>query len=215
MIYPRSSSTLLLALCAALAAGWLPASALAQSDEPLGGRLGVGWWADPVIDNGDNGATNGFTEIWVNDDWGVRSARYESSLDEFGVDNSSHASIDLKRRFFSLSEDHFVSLGAGWESIGLSGGESSSGLRLSAGGQFNVGGTVSLYGHTSWLPELDDVSGRSNLEAQEFEAGLAFDPDPSMSVRLGFRRFRLDFDEGGSSATSESDGFILGADFHW
>ncbi len=198
----------------------------ARAADPLETDLGLDWWHIPYDTNaydsgtaarlfGDPGTPNGFTEIWLSRQWGVRGARYESSLDDIGIDNSDHTSIDFKRRFFSLSDNSFISLGAGWESIGLDSGESSSGPRLTAGGRVGVGESLSLYGHTSWLPELDDVGTRSNLEGQEFEAGLSFEPAPFVSVRLGFRRFKLDFDEGGSSNTAESEGFILGAGFHW
>lgn len=187
---------------------------------PLVNDRTIQWWAEPYpLEVADTDAAdasfNGFTEIWLSEEWGVRGARYESSLDDIGIDNSDHASIDFRRRVFTLSDRGFISLGAGWESIGLDTGESSSGLRFTAGGEVGLGDSFSLYGHTSWLPELDDVGTRSNLEGQEFEAGLSYDPAPFVSVRLGFRRFKLDFDEGGSTNSAESDGFILGADFQW
>lgn len=187
---------------------------------PFNSEPGIEWWTEPYpleVAEPDAASTsfNGFTEIWLSEEWGVRGAHYASSLDNIGIDNSDHTSIDFRRRVFSLSDRGFISLGAGWESIGLDSGESSSGLRFTAGGEVGLGDSFSLYGHTSWLPELDDVGERSNLEGQEFEAGLSYEPAPFMSVRLGFRRFRLDFDEGGSTNTAESDGFILGADIQW
>jgi hypothetical protein len=204
-----------------LAALGLFVSAQAQALEPLNPLdvdIGVGWWSDSM-DNGSGGAGNGgvsgVSEIWLDKNWGVRGAHYTASLDDSGIDASDHTSIDFRRRFFSLSDNSFLSLGAGWESIGLESGNSSSGLRLSASGQVGLSGSVSLYGHTSWLPGLDDVGELSNLEGQEIEAGLSFDPAPFVSVRLGYRRFKLDFDEGGSPSSSESDAFILGAGFHW
>jgi hypothetical protein len=187
---------------------------------PLDGELGLSWWGNQFeedVDEGtlDAGSLNGFAEIWWDQKWGIRGARHESALEDVGIDSSDHFSIDLKRRFFSLTDNSFLALGAGWESIDLDDGGNSSGPRLTAEGRIGLGGVVYLYGQTSWLPELDDVGARSNLEGQEFEAGLTFDPAPFVSVRFGFRRFKLDFDQGGSSNSSESDGFILGAGFHW
>ena len=63
--------------------------------------------------------------------------------------------------------------------------------------------------------ELADAGSLSNLEGREFEAGLSLDPDPNLSLRFGFRRFRLDYEEGGATGSAESDGVMFGAGFHW
>jgi opacity protein-like surface antigen len=178
------------------------------------------WWPAALdgqrADDGvEPGVVDTTTEIWLDGKWGVRGSRYETGLDELGFDSTSHTSIDLRRRFFALTERSFVALGAGWESIDLDDGVSSSGVKLTAEGRLGLGDSVSLYGQTSWLPGLEDVGTRSNLQGQGVEAGLTFDPAPSMSVRLGYRRFRLDFDDLGGNGSAESDGFILGAGFHW
>ncbi len=188
---------------------------------PLDGDAGLGFWTNEYAGDHskgtlDAGSLNDLAGVWWGRRWGVEGAMYRSGLKDVGIDNTDHFSIDLKRRFFSMTNNSFVALGAGWESIDLDEGGSSSGLRIVAEGRVGLGGVVSLYGQTSWLPEMDDAGARSNLQGQEFEAGLSFDPAPFMSVRLGFRRFRLDFDNGaGESSTAESDGFILGAGFHW
>lgn len=203
----------------ALVALWVGAGS-AQAAEPDGRSPTLSWWSVPFdFDDtdllSDSFDFDGYTETWWTDKWGIRGSRYETTLSDFGDEATGHTSVDVKRRFFSLTDSSFVALGAGWESIDLDDGATSTGLRFMAEGRLGIGDTLSLYGQTSWLPELDDVGGRSNLTGQGIEAGLTFDPAPSMSVRLGYRRFRLDYDEAGGTGTSESNGFILGAGFHW
>ena len=176
-------------------------------------------WSNQIDpDNEDvleGGSINGFAEAWWNQRWGIRGALYRSELDDQDFNSTDHMSIDFKRRFFSLTDNSFVALGAGWEEIELGDGGSYSGPRITAEGRLGVGGVLSIYGQTSWLPDLGDSGGRFNLEGREIEAGLSFDPAPFVSLRLGYRRFRLDYDSAGASDSTESDGFILGAGFHW
>ncbi|GJL81507.1 MAG: hypothetical protein DHS20C01_11410 [marine bacterium B5-7] len=180
------------------------------------GELHVSGWSDPMLDADSEGdSINGVAELWWDKNWGIRSARRESTFDALEDESSEHLSIDLKRRFFSPLDQAYLALGAGWESIDLVDGESSSGLRLTAEGRFGLGDVFYLYGQTSWLPELDDTGTRSNLAGQEFEAGFRYDPAPSMSIRLGFRSFRLDYDQAGESNSTQSNGVILGAGFNW
>ena len=191
-----------------------------QAEESFDGEIGLLMWTNQAETESDdlldNGTLNGFAEAWWSRNWGVRGSLYRSELTGAGIDNSDHYSVDLKRRFYSLSNNSFVALGAGWEEIELGSGlGSSSGPRLIAEGRFGLGGAMSFYGQTSWMPDLDDTAAHSNLEGRGFEAGLSFEPAPSMSLRLGYRRFRLDFDHGNGSDSAESDGFILGAGFHW
>ncbi|KAA3625006.1 MAG: hypothetical protein DWQ08_09710, partial [Proteobacteria bacterium] len=135
----------------------LAAGAPAYGIGPFDGELAVDWWAndpDANLDDGplDAGSLSGFAEVWWNENWGVRGARYETTLEDIGFDSSDHISLDVKRRFFSLTDSSFVALGAGWQNIDLDTGGSSSGLRLTAEGRVGLGGAVSLYGQTSWLP---------------------------------------------------------------
>lgn len=192
----------------------------AYSLDPLDGSAGLGWWFQNDLVGTDDespmaAAANGAAEVWWSRNWGIRGARHPYALGETGIDFSEHLSIDFKRRFLTPTDNGFLSLGAGWQSIDLDSGESSSGLRLTAEGRFGLGGVVSLYGQTSWWPELDDLGTHSNLEGQEFEAGLIYDPAPSLSLKLGFRRFRLGYEQGGIPGSAESEGVILGAGFKW
>ena len=198
---------------------WAASPSPAAAAEPAASSLGISWWTPQfefVDEDGavDTDALNGSAEIWLNRKWGIRGARFESDMSGSDISSSDHVSIDLKRRFFSLADRGFVGIGAGWGAIDLD-DASSSGLRLTAEGRFGLGGALSFYGLTSWLPELEDAGSYSNMEGREFEAGLSLAPAPHLSLKLGFRHFRLDFEEGGSSGTAESDGVIFGAGFHW
>jgi putative salt-induced outer membrane protein YdiY len=190
------------------------------SADPADKGLGIGWWfrADAVDKEEEFSAPHGgneSTELWWSRNWGVRKAHHPYRLGEAGIDASEHLSIDFKRRFFSLTNNSFVALGAGWQAIDLESGESSSGLRLTAEGRFELGDEVSVYGQTSWLPDLDGFGSHSRLEGQEFEAGLIYDPAPSISLKLGFRRFRLGYEHEGIPGSAESEGIILGAGYRW
>jgi len=185
---------------------------------PLDGEVGLDWWSaenDGWDDSFDTDTINGFAEVWWDNKWGVKGQRYSSDLEDVGYEESEHLSIDLKRRFFSLTDNSFFAVGAGWEEIDLDDAGSSSGFRITAEGRFGLGGTVYLYGMTSWLPELQDAGARSDLEGQAFEAGVNFDPAPFVSLRLGFRRFKLNYNDATGGGSTESDGFIFGAGVHW
>ena len=188
---------------------------------PLDGEVGIAWWNNEFsasLSDGefDAGALAGHAEVWVANKWGLRGALYESDLEDVGLNSSDHFSVDVKRRLISATDNTFFAIGFGWEDIGIEDGSDTDGPRFSLEGRVGVLGTVSLYGFTAWLPELDDIDNRSDLTAQEIEAGVVFDPFPFFSVRAGYRLFKLDFDdEAGSGERAETKGFLLGAGFHW
>ncbi len=184
------------------------------------GQAGLDRWStefaglDKKIENQES--IEGFAELWWNNKWSVRGQVQSFDSYTSGYSASEHLSVDLKRRFFSLSEKNYVALGAGWEEITLDSSDTYSGLRLTAEGQLELASDISVYGQTSWLPELDNSISSNNFEGRAFEAGLSFAPAPSLSVRFGYRRFRLDAgDSSGAGESSESDGFIFGAGYHW
>ncbi len=191
----------------------------AAAQDTLMGAASVSWWSpqfDFIEEDGtiDAGSVSGAAEVWLSRKWGIRGARFEADLAGSEVESSDHVAIDFKRRFFSVADNGFVGIGAGWGAIDFD-NATSSGLRLTAEGRFGLGGPLSFYGLTSWLPELADAGSLSNLQGREFEAGLSLDPDPHLSLRFGFRRFRLDYEEGGATGSAESDGVMFGAGFHW
>jgi len=189
---------------------------------PVDGEIIVSLWnnqfeSDLLSGEVDAGslAING--EIWLGDKWGLKAARYESDLEETAISNQSRTQIELRRRFFSLSDNNFLALGAGIEDIDLLNGESSNGLRLSLEGRVAVTPVTYLYARGALLPDMSDAGNFSNLTGSEVELGVSFTPFPFISVKVGFLRLNLDFDtaDGDASSSTESDGFLIGAGVHW
>jgi len=189
---------------------------------PIDGEITVSLWnnqfeSDLVSGDVDAGslALNG--EIWIGDKWGLKAARYESDLEGTAISNQSRTQIELRRRFFSLSDNNFLALGAGIEDIELFNGESSNGLRLSIEGRVAVTPVTYLFARGALLPDMSDAGGFSNLTGSEVELGASFTPFPFISVKVGFLRLNLDFDnaDGGAGSSTESDGFLIGAGIHW
>jgi len=188
---------------------------------PADGEIGLLWWSNDFstdVSEGETegGAFGGHAEVWWDDAWGLKGSLYRSDLEDTGFESTDHLSIDVKRRLFSLTDNSFVAVGLGWEDIDLEDGTDSSGARLLLEGRVGVLGTLYLYGQTAWFPSLDDAGQRTDLNGNEYEAGLSYDPFPFLSLRAGYRRFKLDFDDStGTGISSETRGFIFGAGLHW
>jgi hypothetical protein len=185
------------------------------------GEVVVEWWANEIdLDTGagslDAGGLGGHADLWFGA-WGARLAVLDSELEDVDVNgDAKFFSLDLKRRLVSASDNNFLALGLGWEDIDLALGDSTSGVRLLAEGQFAPLPVLHLYGQIAWMPELSDAGGRTDLEGTEWEVGAACTPFPFITLRGGWRQFDLDFRRGadGRSSTSSS-GPIFGAGVHW
>ena len=187
----------------------------------LDGELGLTQWSNDVRVDVSEGETesatlSGDAEVWWNDKWGLKGTLYQSDLDEADFQGTDQFSIDVKRRIFFPTDSSFLAVGLGWEDLDLDDGQSSSGARFVLEGRVGVLGGLHLYGQTAWFPSLTDTGSRSDLTGNEYEAGLSYDPFPFMSLRAGYRHFRLDFDDdNGTGAFSETSGFVFGAGFRW
>ncbi|MEA3291983.1 MAG: hypothetical protein U9Q71_06765 [Pseudomonadota bacterium] len=208
--YPAAA---MLALC-------LSGTAMALG--PVDGEVGLQWWntqfdADILDGELDVGTWSGFGELWLDQKWGLRGAFYQSDLEHEDLDNEQRFNIDLKRRLLSPTDNTFLALGAGWESIDLSSGGRSDGVRLVLEGRVGLAGFVYLYGQNAWIPWLSESDGLSDLSGNEFEVGIGFEPLPFLSLRAGYRDFRLDYDYDtrDGSESSRSKGLLLGAGVHW
>ncbi len=164
-----------------------------------------------------SGREHSRAEVWMAERWGLSGSLYRIEPDEAVGDGSDHVSVDLKRRVFSTTDNKFLAVGLGWENIDFESGDSSAGMRLIVEGRFRLLGSMYLYGHSAWLPSLEDVAGRSELQGSEVQAGLAFKPADVFSLQAGYRHFRLDYidEDTGAEDFSESGGFVLGGGFHW
>jgi len=151
-------------------------------------------------------------ELWLNNKWGLQGSLYSGDLDNTGINDAEYLSLDVKRRFLNLTEKTFFAVGVGWQDIDLHIGGASSGPRVLLEGRWGLNDSLSLYGATAWLPYLDDISAGSNVVGSELEAGLTYEPLPYLSLRAGYRRFDLDYDNSRSvNRNSSSSGLMLGA----
>ncbi|MBX2868930.1 MAG: hypothetical protein KTR18_09655 [Acidiferrobacterales bacterium] len=189
---------------------------------PVDGEIIISLWnnqfeSDVLNGEVDAGSLTVSGEIWVGDNWGLRAARYEADLEETAISNQSRTQFELRRRFFSLSDNNFFAVGVGAESIDLLNGESSDGLRLSAEARLAVTPVTYIYGRGAYLPDMSDAGNFSNLTGSELEVGLSVTPFPFISIKAGYMRLNLDFDndEAGMESSTESDGFLIGAGIHW
>ena len=184
------------------------------------GEAIIEWWANEVdLDTGagsmDAGALGGHVDVWFGA-WGAKLSVFDSELDTLTERDASFFSVDIKRRLVSVTDNNYLALGLGWEDIDLALGDSSSGVRLVAEGQFAPLPILHLYGQIAWMPELSDAGGRTDLEGREWEIGAALTPFPFLSLRGGWRQFDLDFRRGeGGKGSSKSSGPIFGAGVHW
>ncbi len=187
---------------------------------PLDGEASIDWWGNELSGNPfdntlDAGTLSLRAEGWWNKKWGIRGGLYLTDIDAPQFDDPRRISLDVKRRFLSPTDNTFVAAGLGWENLGLESGETSNGIRLSLEGRFGLGGIATLYGESIWMPSFSSVNGLSNVSGIEFETGVVFDPFPFLSVRAGYRRFRLNYDLNNDSGNSISQGLLIGAGIHW
>ncbi|HED14729.1 MAG TPA: hypothetical protein ENI62_13930 [Gammaproteobacteria bacterium] len=187
---------------------------------PIDGELGTIWWANSFQANNAAGnySAGGYGirgNLWLDNRWGLNGTMLQSDLNGIGLDSNNHYSFDIQRRIFSLSDNSYIALGLGWEQLNLA-NDSSAGSRLQISGRISLLGIAYLYGRSTWLPQLSDFAGYQDVSGTEHEAGISITPFPFLSLRAGYRRFSLDFTNAtGLGDSTESNGFILGAGFHW
>ncbi len=211
----RRVRLLLLALC------WLPVPA-AMAVGPVDGQATLNWWAnkfDADLGAGklDAGAFGGRVDLWWNERWGLGGAIYRSDLaDSSGANDVDYFNLDVKRRLLSVTEHNYIAAGAGYEQLGLSGGDAH-GPRLLLEGQVGILGAVYAYGQTAWMPVFGDTDSRKNLDALELEGGVGFSPLPFMTLSAGWRKFDLNFTDKatGSGRNTSASGPVFQAGVKW
>lgn len=59
--------------------------------------------------------------------------------------------------------------------------------------------------------------GPGMIPTREFDAGMHITPMPFMSLRIGYLKYELDYDDAAvaGGAGSTTSGFYLGGGFHW
>jgi len=218
--------------------GLILASGPALALGPVDGEVGAVWWANEYDVSGDGGSITsdadapGFrAELWFLQRYGVRAERYASEPDLALLDgaDTSYTSLDFRWRALSLTENNYLALGVGWQqmsldTIGLDG--DTSGVRLGVDGRVALPGLFYVYGQGAYLPSLDDAPaidpamGRfEDLDGWEYEAGVAWNMAPFVSLRAGYRAQQLNFSQTGIEGLApdtvyggeaNSEGFLLG-----
>jgi hypothetical protein len=192
-----------IAICSLLC-GLLCVPALAAG--PIDGEVSAVWWAnDFTMDSesantsSDAGAPGLRAELWMLNRYGVRASQFGSEPD--GTDSADYTSVDVMWRALSPTENNFVAVGLGWQQMDLPGlDESTSGARVTVEGRVSLMGMLYGYGHGTYLPSLSDATpanpdlGRfSDLDAYEYELGVAWNAFPFMDVHAGYRVNNLSF----------------------
>lgn len=168
-----------------------------------------------VFDSSSYDSFLGAGEYWK-DNWGVSTNLMQNHGDDvFGLPaDSEYFNLDVKRRFGSRDKSN-VELGLGWQELNIDSQLEASGPRVSLAGELNILSSFKLYGATSYFPELDDQMQNNSATAYEVEAGLLYQPIPSLSLRAGYRHFALDLEDPVIEDLGSSSGFLLGTDLIW
>ena len=154
-------------------------------------------------------------ELWA-DNWGVSASLLQNDRnDVFGLpQDSEFFNLDVRRRFGGRDSSNFE-VGLGWQELNIDSQLEASGPRVSLAGRLNLLSSVQLYGLTSYFPELEDELQDNDATAYEFEAGLLYQPLPSVSLKAGYRHFSLDLQDPQIEELGSSSGFLLGTDWSW
>ncbi len=155
-------------------------------------------------------------EFWANN-WGVSANLLQNTdNDVFGLPkDSEYFNLDVKRRFGN-AETYNFELGLGWQELSIDSQLEASGPKVSLTGRMNVINSVQVYGLTSYFPELEDELRNNDVTAYELEAGVLYQPLPSVSFKAGYRHFSLDIENDPIlEELGSSTGFLLGTDWSW
>jgi hypothetical protein len=193
MMSVRKSRVLFCVVAAALAA---PAVAVA----PIDGEVSAVWWANAqetssssASTSSDAGAPGLRAEMWMLERYGMRASQYAAEPD--AGSGSDFTSLDVMWRAMAPTENNYVALGLGWEQMELAGfRDATSGVRVSVQGSMGLLDMLQAYGAGSYLPALDDAvasdpldGSYEDVDAFEYELGLAWKAMPFMNVHAGYR----------------------------
>jgi hypothetical protein len=182
---------------------------------PIDGEVSAVWWANDfetksqtATTSEDAGAPGLRAELWMLERYGVRACQYGS--DPSGSDGADYTSVDVMWRAFSPTENNFVALGLGWQQMDIDGlADETSGMRVALEGRVGLMDMLYAYGHGSYLPSLDDVDavdptfGRyRDLDAYEYELGVAWNAAPFVNVHAGYRVNNVSFTQNAAQLAS-------------
>ncbi len=185
-------------------------------DDLLGSKPSLLWLSDDVnvaaVDGVEYESFLGAGELW-GENWGVTAKLLENNQEDiFGMPaDSEYFNFDVKRRFGSKGRSNFE-LGLGWQELNIDQQFEASGPKLSLSGRYSFTGSFQLYGETAYFPELEEQITDLNTSGFEIEAGVLYQPFPSISLKAGYRMFSIDIDDPIIEDLGSSSGFLLGTD---
>jgi hypothetical protein len=158
----------------------------------------------------------GKSEFWT-DKWGISAKLMQNDSDDvFGLpQDSKFFNLDVKRRLFGDQDKSNLELGLGWQELDISSQLDASGPKVSVSGRYNVFDDFQVYGLTSYFPDLANEATEKEATGFEIEAGLLYQPLPSLSLKAGYRVFSLDLEDPVIEELGSSSGFLLGTDLSW
>lgn len=202
-------------------AGPTAASAMGPVD---GEVTAVYWFADGEAEgsSADADGPGVRAEVWFFKNFGVSAEVFKLEFDDdFGNADFDTTNLDVKWRPISPTENTFFAVGAGWQKVEIESVDTS-GFRLVAEGRIGFAGIAYAYGRAAYMPSLDDIEVEGftvadNVDGSEYDFGLAVEPAPFLTLRGGYRKSELNYDEveGPGSMEISTDGFYAGAGFHW
>lgn len=211
---PKRCLSRIVILCTA--AAFLNSAAADESG--VDGSAYLNWWSNDFSANAldasfDAGTVGIDGEAWWAQRWGIKGSLYKSDVVESNSgEGPDFLSVDVKRRLLSPSENNFLALGLGWQSVDLTREADTEGYRLLLQGGLGLTPMLSLYGHAAWMPGLVSSAEVGDPKAVEIEAGVAIKPFPFVSFRAGYRTFKLDYVSAqGANEESTSKGVLVGA----
>ena len=188
-------------------------------DQALEARPSLMWLSGDtnvsVFDDSQYNSFLGEGEYW-SENWGITAKLMQNEdNDVFGLPkDSEYFNFDVKRRFGNQDASNFE-LGLGWQELNIDSQLQASGPKVSLSGRLNIFDSIQVYGQTAYFPELEDDLQNSVATGYEFEAGLLYQPLPSVSLKAGYRQFSLDLDDPNIEELGSSSGFLLGTDWIW
>ncbi len=200
---------------------------------PVDVEAGASYWlSDTKVAAGETTTVSSddislWAQIWVKK-WGAKAAVYKTDLSDDiveGPQQIDYTSLDFRYKVVRFSENNFLALGMGYQSIDVDTNEGSidsSGWRLSAETHVGLARIVNFYGEGAYYFGMDDLKGGGktsgeNLNGWELEVGVSIKPFPFFNIRAGYRQSNVDFDmtpeeakAAGPGSSIKPDGFIVG-----
>jgi hypothetical protein len=184
------------------------AAAPVMAAGPIDGEVSAVWWANDYQSetqastaSEDAGSAGLRAQLWMMERYGVRATQYASDPDS--SNGADYTSVDLMWRALAPTENNFFAVGLGWQQMEVAGlTDDPSGLRVAVEGRIGLAGMVYAYGHGAYLPSLGDADASNpldptfrDLNAYEYELGVAWNAMPFMNVHAGYRSTSLSYEQ--------------------